>query len=113
NDEMPWAHHRLGVALYQAGHLEESSARLRPAITQQPVFPDAHLNLARSLYDYGDLSGVVETCEKVIAAHGKEFPQAHHLLGRALYELGDLDSAVGALGSALAADPTIAEAHRD
>ena len=76
NDDMPWAHHRLGVALYQTGQLDESIAELRRAIEQQPVFPDAQLDLARSLYDYGDLNGVVETCETVIAEHGRRIPRS-------------------------------------
>jgi tetratricopeptide (TPR) repeat protein len=107
----PWAHQKLGQALYRTGALDASVAALRTAVEQQPDFPEAYLDLGRSLYDMGALAEVVDAYEQAIRLGRGRFPEAHWGLGRALRDLGDLDGAVDAFRTAISEAPQLAEAR--
>ncbi len=61
------AHSNLGLALIDAGRLDEAAAQLRSALAAAPDDPEAHTNLGLILYRRGDLQGAEAHCRHALA----------------------------------------------
>lgn len=86
------AHHRLGVALLDAGRPEEARPLFERVIELVPDDAAGHVGLAETRIRAGDLPGAVELLQhalKVAPRNGT----ARHLLGTAFRGLGRMDEA--------------------
>jgi tetratricopeptide (TPR) repeat protein len=112
----------LGVAAVLAACQAGTANQLRYWVNNKVLFeralavtrenPFAHVNLAESLADEGDLDGAV----KHLAAALRLSPsskEAHHSLGGVLMLQGHVDDAIGQFEQALRLDPDYANAHSD
>ena len=80
------------------------------AIEAEPEMAQAHLGLARTLWEMGRASSASEAALEAIRLDFN-LPEAHLLLGASLARLGVIDRAVQALDISLKLDPALFPAH--
>lgn len=103
----PWI--GLSKALEMNGQFEEARECLRRAITVEPTHVDAHLQLATSHKNLGDVDDAKHEYEHTLSLDPK-FAPAHFGLGQVMEDMGDPAAAAGAYRSALKLDPSYSEA---
>lgn len=86
------AHSNLGLALIDAGRLDEAAAHLRTALAAAPDDPEAHTNLGLVLYRRGDLHGAEEHCRRALAVR-PDAAEFHKNLGLVLEAQGNAAAA--------------------
>jgi tetratricopeptide (TPR) repeat protein len=104
------AHYNLGVALRQAGRIEEAIGHYEQAVRLQPDYAMAHINLGVDLYQLGRVEEAIGQYEQALRAKPDSF-EAHNNLGNALRKLGRPQEAIGHYEQALRIRPDFAEAH--
>ena len=100
----PVAHEKLGEALLQEGKIQLAVERLEKALSLQPTFPDAHINLGIALGLLGRYEEAVAHFRSGLASH--ETAEAHHNLAFTLAKMGRLDEAIPEYEAALRLEPT-------
>jgi tetratricopeptide (TPR) repeat protein len=107
------AHHNLAVELAkEPGKLEEATAHLREALKLHPNFPDAHVNLAKTLAVQGRLEDAIRHFYRALQID-PNFASAHHGLGNLLAMQGDLPESITHFKEALKAQPENPEIHNN
>jgi tetratricopeptide (TPR) repeat protein len=112
----------LGVAAVLAACQAGTANQLRYWVNNKVLFeralavtrgnPFAHVNLAESLADEGDLDGAVKHLATALRLSPSS-KEAHHSLGGVLMLQGHVDDAIGQFEQALRLDPDYANAHSD
>ncbi|RYY92194.1 MAG: tetratricopeptide repeat protein, partial [Comamonadaceae bacterium] len=101
-----------GYCLEQVGEVEQSIALYREAVTREPAFLEAHVDLAGVLWRVGDYEGALAHARTAVQL-GPGHPYAVRIVGTALLNLGRLDEAEPWLRRALDLKPGFALAEVD
>jgi protein O-GlcNAc transferase len=104
------AHSNLGVALKNAGQLDEAVASYLRALQLQPELADAHFNLGNVLKELGRFEGAAGSYRRAVALR-PDYANAYYNLGHALKGLGQFDEAANGYRRALQLQPGFIEAH--
>jgi len=104
------AHNNLGIALGQAGKLDEAIEHCEQALRIRPGFPEAHYNLGMALGRIGRVDEAIGQYEQALRFK-PDFPEAHYSLGNALFTTGNIPEAIAHYQQALRIRPDFAEAH--
>ena len=111
-EEQPWlatAHYNLGTALLRLGaDANEAVLHLEEAITLQPDYPDALVNLGVVRASAGDTEAAGDLFRRAVEA-GPESANAHSNLGTFYLQQGDVGRARDVLARAAALDPRSAD----
>ena len=105
----------LGTALNRFAEFEQARKAFERAIVLDPRLPDAHVNLAMSLAQSGDLTGAEQQLQTTIQLRpdGKTAATAHYLLAKIFTGDGpsqDSQRALDELGAAVRIEPQDQEA---
>jgi tetratricopeptide (TPR) repeat protein/tRNA A-37 threonylcarbamoyl transferase component Bud32 len=106
----PGTQYNLGIALVDAGKLDEAVAAYRRTLVLAPKYARAHVNLGIALWKQGKLDEAVASYRKAIALDPKD-GAAHTNIGIVLKEQGKLDEAVAACRQAVQLDPKLPQTH--
>lgn len=98
------AHNNLGMAVHQAGRLEEALMHYREAIRISPEHIQAHNNLGNALTDQGKLNDAVSEYVEALRLD-PNYPHAYYNLGVVLHKQGRLREAISNYEKALAIEP--------
>jgi tetratricopeptide (TPR) repeat protein len=120
-DDYPGSHINLGVALEEMAHastkpepqqllLHQAAGEYRRAIALEPRYMQAHLNLAKVLWQQGDVAGAENHYRQAIALTPGYAP-AHYNWSVFLAGQQRLSEADAACRIALSLEPTDADAH--
>jgi tetratricopeptide (TPR) repeat protein len=104
------AHAQLGVALQDAGRVDEAVEHYRRALAIQPDYATPRYNLGNVLAARGDLDGAIEQYRLAIAARA-DYGKAHTNLGAALAARGRTDEAIACFRRALELEPASSPAR--
>jgi tetratricopeptide (TPR) repeat protein len=104
------AHNILGMALADAGRVDEAIAHYKQAIHARLDYSDAHNNLGIAFARQNRLDEAVSEFRKAIDL-GKRAADPHYNLGFALALQGRTREALAQYDEALRVDPTLAAAH--
>jgi serine/threonine-protein kinase len=102
----------LGLALYEAGQVEEAIAACRQATVLEPKNFKAHNNLGMALAAQGKVAEAITEHRQAIALDPK-YATAHTNLGIALVAQGKVAEAITEHRQAIALDPKDAKAHNN
>ena len=105
----PKAHYNLGVALVDAGRVDEGMAQYRVAIAEKPSSPLAHNNLGILLAKRGEVDEATDHFREALR-YDPGIVSAHVNLAQALRLGGDVDAAIEHLDQAVRLDPDSGEA---
>ncbi|MBI5769748.1 MAG: tetratricopeptide repeat protein [Verrucomicrobia bacterium] len=106
------AHMGLGLALFRAGHHEQSLARLAQAVTLRPAYAEAHNNLGLALARTGRTAEAIAAYEAALRAL-PGYPDAAYNLAVALLQLGRAPEAIARLRDVVQARPDFAAARNN
>lgn len=101
-----------GLALHQAGRLEEAERVYAEVLAKEPRNADAQQFLGLVLLRRGDVDGAVERIEKAVSLNPK-VGAYHYNLGVALQRRGEAEKATASYRRAVALSPDLAEAHNN
>ncbi|MGA2443273.1 MAG: tetratricopeptide repeat protein, partial [Tepidisphaeraceae bacterium] len=104
------AHGNLGIALVDAGQLDEALAAYRQAIRLNPDLAEVHSNLGNALQDNGQLDQAI-ACHRQAIRINPDYAKAHNNLGNALKDVGQLDQAIASYRQAMLLKPDYPSAH--
>ncbi|MGD0651502.1 MAG: tetratricopeptide repeat protein [Verrucomicrobiia bacterium] len=104
------AHHNLGIALGQAGRIQEAIGHWEQALRIKPDYARTHYNLGIALGQVGKLADAIVHYEQALRIK-PDFAEAHNSLGAALWQAGRIQEAIGHYEQALRIKPDFAEAH--
>jgi SAM-dependent methyltransferase/Tfp pilus assembly protein PilF len=102
-------HYNLGLALFALGLAAEAATQFEQAIALNPNYAEAHAGLGDALADQGRIGEALVCYER--AASLKPSPELENKAGAMLLTLGRIDEAIARCQRALAARPTLVEAH--
>jgi protein O-GlcNAc transferase len=106
----PHAHYNFGVALKNAGRLDDAIASYRRAIKIKPDFAEAYGNLGNTLKDLGQLDKAVDIYRRALKIR-PDSADTYINLGIALNGLGLLEDAAASYRKAAEIEPDSALAH--
>jgi tetratricopeptide (TPR) repeat protein len=98
----------LGLALSEQD-VDEAIKTFRRVIGMQPAHALAHYNLALVLKRVDRPKEAIASLQRALAIEPR--PEAQFALGTLYFHEGDFDGAIGALKTAVAADPHLIDAH--
>jgi predicted O-linked N-acetylglucosamine transferase (SPINDLY family) len=99
-----------GLALHQAGRLQEASAIYRRVLQQHPEHPDALYLLGTAAYQAGDAPAAADLMRRAILADPSR-SDPHNMLGLVLEHQGKLDEAEGEFREAISLSPDSPRAY--
>ncbi|MGH9593896.1 MAG: tetratricopeptide repeat protein, partial [Bryobacteraceae bacterium] len=105
------AHNNLGVALQEAGRMDEAIQQLQEAVRLRPGSDVLHYNLGNALFHGGHFEAAVGQYEEALRIK-PEFAEAHYSLGVTLARTGRAGEAVGQYEEALRINPDYVEARK-
>ncbi|MGA2604403.1 MAG: tetratricopeptide repeat protein [Verrucomicrobiia bacterium] len=108
----PRAHGNLGLALEQAGRVQEAIRHYEQALRINPDYAEAHYNLGIALGRLGRGPEAIAQFEQALRLD-PDYAKAHNNLALALVPLGRLPEAMGHWEQALRIKPDFAEAHNN
>jgi len=100
----------LGVALQEAGELEQAEASLRAALQRKPSLAEAHANLGRLCHAAGRLAEAKASLRAALSIR-PDLAEAHNTLAAALLDGRQLDEAEAACRRAIELNPLYADAY--
>ena len=103
-------HRNLGIALTQAGRIQEALVEFELALRIKPDLADVHHNFALALLRLGRVPEAIGHWEQALRIE-PNYAEAHCNLGVVLQRTGKLEDAIGHYEQALRAKPDYAEAH--
>jgi len=106
------AHHNLGIALGQAGRIQEAIWHWEQALRIKPDYARTHYNLGIALGQVGKLADAIAHYEQALRIK-PDYAEAHNSLGAALWQAGRIQEAIGHYELALRIKPDYAEAHNN
>jgi len=106
------AHHNLGIALGQAGRIQEAIWHWEQALRIKPDYARTHYNLGIALGQVGKLADAIAHYEQALRIK-PDYAEAHNSLGAALWQAGRIQEAIGHYEQALRIKPDYAEAHNN
>jgi len=106
------AHNNLGVALTQAGKIEEAIGHYGQALRFKPDYVEGHCNLGIALARLDKLPEAIKQYEQALQFK-PDYAAAHNGLGSALSHLGRIEEAIGQYELALKFKPDFAEAYNN
>jgi Flp pilus assembly protein TadD len=106
------AHSNLGLALDQAGRLQEAIGHYEQALRLKPDYAEAHYNLGIALGRLGRGPEAIAQFEQALQLD-PDYAKAHNNLGLALVSVGRLPEAMGHWEQALRIAPDFVEAHNN
>jgi tetratricopeptide (TPR) repeat protein len=106
------AHHKLGLAYFRQGRIEQAADSFAMAVHFRPDFVDAHFNLALAAQRLGDFARARTDLKRVIALR-PEHAEAYNALGAIELECGDSVEAVACFERAVNLAPAYAAAHNN
>jgi tetratricopeptide (TPR) repeat protein len=98
------AHNNLGLALLEAGKVDEAIPELESALRIRPAYVDAHVNLGRALLQKGRIADALLHLSEAIRANPGS-AEAQTNLGVALALDGRLEEGIGHLRRAVELEP--------
>ena len=110
NPERPEAYNELGLALAQAGRLEEARTQLQEALARQSDYAEAHTNLGNVLQRLEQAPAAVDHYRRALQIN-PDMAEAHYGLGMALQAQQHSEEAIQALQRALELRPDYIKAH--
>ncbi|MFZ5571366.1 MAG: tetratricopeptide repeat protein [Thermodesulfobacteriota bacterium] len=110
--DYPVAYNNLGMALANAGRLEEASDNIQKAIQLMPVFAEAYNNLGNILSTQGNIDEAVENYRKALALN-PDYSEAHNNLGIAYYTKQLTEEAIFHFQQALRLSPDYPDARHN
>ena len=106
------AHHNLGIALGQAGRIQEAIWHWEQALRIKPDYARTHYNLGIALGQVGKLADAIAHYEQALRIK-PDYAEAHNSLGAALWQAGRIQEAIGHYEQVLRIKPDYAEAHNN
>jgi len=106
-----FAHYELGIALYETGDLKTAAGHFEIVTTRMPNWADARYSFASVCARIDRVPDAVRELRAAIALEPKHF-RANLLLGRILTLQGDAEHALPYLQTAVAVQPSNAEAKQ-
>jgi Flp pilus assembly protein TadD len=106
------AHNSFGVALAQAGQLENAIEQYERALHLKPDYAEAHYNWALALVQLGRLQESISHWEQALRLK-PDYAEAHNNLGAVMDRLGRPEEAIRHYEEALRINPDYAEAHNN
>jgi arylsulfatase A-like enzyme/Tfp pilus assembly protein PilF len=106
-----FAHYELALALYETGDLKTAAGHFEIVTSRMPQWADARYSYASVLARIDRVTDAIRELHAAIDLDPKHF-RANLLLGRILTLQGDADRAVPYLRTAVAVQPTNAEANQ-
>jgi tetratricopeptide (TPR) repeat protein len=103
-------HRNLGIALTQAGEIQEAIGEFNLALQIKPDMADAHCHLGVVLQREGKLDEAIGHYEEALRVN-PDYAEAHYNLGTALVRLDRVPEAIAQWEEALRIRPDYAEAH--
>jgi tetratricopeptide (TPR) repeat protein len=108
----PRAHNNLGLALFEAGRIQEAVVQYEQALRINPESAEAHNNLAFALFKLGRVPEALDHFQQAIRVK-PNYAEAHYNLGLALSEIGRYPEAIGQYQEVLRSYPDHAPAHNN
>jgi len=108
----PRAHYNLGVALGQAGKVQEAIGHYEQALRIKPDYAGAHYNLGTTLLRAGNVQEAIGHYVQALRIQ-PDYAEAHNNLGVCLIRLGSAQEAVEHWEQALQLKPDFADAHNN
>lgn len=105
-------HNLKGIALQQAGQLDEALAACEAALADAPDYSDAVNNRAATLWALGRNAEALEGFDQALRLK-PDYVETHYNRGNVLRDLLRLDEAVAAFDRAIALNPDFAPARRN
>jgi protein O-mannosyl-transferase len=106
----PRAYNGLGLALWQAGRVQEAIGCYEQALRIKPNFAEAHNSFGNALLQLGKVQDAMGHYEQALRIK-PNFAEAHYNLGGTLVRLGRVQEAIGHWEQAVRVKPDYAEAH--
>jgi predicted O-linked N-acetylglucosamine transferase (SPINDLY family) len=103
---------QLGIALAQAGRLDEAIMSFRRALQIDPDLARAHHNLGIALQEQGHVHEAVASYRRALELK-PDYVSAHNYLGTAFKDQNNLDEAITCYRRALDLKPDYADAHNN
>lgn len=110
NPDSALAHNNAGVALLQAGRLQEGKGHIEEALRLRPDYAGAYNNLGGALVQAGQREEALAQFRHALRLQPKHFG-AQGNLGATLLEMGRLQEAIEHSAEALRLQPDFPEAH--
>jgi tetratricopeptide (TPR) repeat protein len=106
------AHNGLGLALMQAGKVQEAISQYGQALHLEPDYFEASINLGIALVQLGRLSEAIGQYEQALRIK-PDSAEAHYNLGNTLRRVGKATEAIGHYEQALRIQPNYADVHHN
>jgi tetratricopeptide (TPR) repeat protein len=104
------AHNNLGIALFQAGRVQEAIVHFDQALRIRPHYAEAQYNLGHTLSQVGKFEEAIGHYEQALLLKPDD-AEAHNDLGTCLSRLGKVQEAIAHHEQALRIKPDYAAAH--
>jgi tetratricopeptide (TPR) repeat protein len=106
------AHHNLGFALFEAGHLRKAELAYLESLRLKPTVATTHANLAITFIRQGRMAEAIEAATAALKLDPNHV-NAHCQLGVALLSSGRSDEGIKHLEQALRIDPGHVDSHHN
>jgi adenylate cyclase len=107
DDEEPYAHEVLAIALFFSREHDRALAEARRCLALSPNSPGGHIVLARILTFSGDAAAAIDVLNAYMRLDPHYRDLTLHFLAEARVSLGQFDAAVAALKQRLARNPNV------
>ena len=103
-------HYNLGLALGQAGSIQEEIGQFEQALRITPDDANTHYNLGAAFLGLGKVPQAIGHLKQALRLK-PDYAEAHNNLANALFQTGQHEEAIGHWQQALRLNPDFAEAH--
>jgi tetratricopeptide (TPR) repeat protein len=107
-----WPRDHLGLALLEAGRLEDAVGEFEQALRLDPGFAQGHFDLGVAWGTAGNFPEAIRHYEQALRLQPR-FAEAHSNLGAVLTRAGRIDEAIEHFERAIQINPDLADAHNN